>query len=375
MTRLAILADIHGNLPALEAVLADLASFPIDGVVERALAAGWAVIRENNEFYLLDYDTPRPPASWVDPTQYTMLPWLRRQLVGPLHARIASWSDAPSVYPPDAPPRILHGSARSNSEGIIPAVDETELVLLLDRRIERWHILNPGSVGVPLQGELVVSYLVLDGDSEGWHGTFRRVPIDNRARFAAFADTGVAAKCGVMASWCSMSFAPRVSRYCRSCCGSRRFARPRPSTRRRWPDSARATHSPTPRSSIATYPREVIMVQKQFKKHMHSSKFAGGDLFVVPPALEHPGFFYLATQSDMYHASKTFLNRALRNLAKYCEAKRIVTVALPKIGAGLGKLSWETAVCPLLQKHLGESRTLFSIYEDLKLEYEAETGT
>ncbi len=77
----------------------------------------------------------------------------------------------------------------------------------------------------------------------------------------------------------------------------------------------------------------------------------------------------------MYHASKTFLNRALRNLAKYCEAKRIVTVALPKIGAGLGKLSWETAVCPLLQKHLGESRTLFSIYEDFKLEYEAETGT
>lgn len=66
----------------------------------------------------------------------------------------------------------------------------------------------------------------------------------------------------------------------------------------------------------------------------------------------------------MYHASKTFLNRALRNLAKYCEAKRIVTVALPKIGAGLGKLSWETAVCPL-----------FSIYEDFKLEYEAETGT
>lgn len=232
MTRLAILADIHGNLPAWIVVLAALAAFPIDGVVvagdlinggpfsaavvERALAAGWAVIRGNNEFYLLDYDTPHAPASWVDPTQYTMLSWLRRQLVGPLHARIASWPDAPSVYPPDAPPpRILHGSARSNSEGIVPAVDETELVLLLDgvaeetvvaahrhlpldRRIGRWHILNPGSVGVPLQGELVVSYLVLNGDSEGWHGTFRRVPIDNRAHFAAFADTGVAAKCGVI---------------------------------------------------------------------------------------------------------------------------------------------------------------------------------
>ncbi|MBF8285120.1 MAG: hypothetical protein HW378_4035, partial [Anaerolineales bacterium] len=30
MTRLAILADIHGNLPALEAVLQDLSQFKMD---------------------------------------------------------------------------------------------------------------------------------------------------------------------------------------------------------------------------------------------------------------------------------------------------------------------------------------------------------
>ncbi len=112
------------------------------------------------------------------------------------------------------------------------------------------------------------------------------------------------------------------------------------------------------------------MVQKQFKKHTHSSKFAGGNLFVVLPTPDHPGLFYLATQPDMYHASKTFLNRALRSLAKYCDEKGIATVALPKIGAGLGKLSWETDVYPLLQKHLAESQTLFYIYEDFKLEYE-----
>jgi len=232
MTRLAILADIHGNLPALEATLADLAAFSADGVVvagdlinwgpfsaavvERVVAAGWAVIRGNNEFYLLDYDTPRAPTAWSDPTQFTMLPWLRRQLAGPLHARIAAWPDTLSIRPPDAPPlRILHGSARSNSEGIFPTVGEAELALLLagvsegtivaahthlplDRRIGRWHILNPGSVGVPLQGELIASYLLLDGDQSGWRGTFRRVPIDNDVLFAAFTESGFAAECGVV---------------------------------------------------------------------------------------------------------------------------------------------------------------------------------
>lgn len=77
MTRLATLADIHGNLLALEVVLADLAQSEIDQVIvagdvinwgpfsapvmARVAAAGWARIRGNNEDYLLDYATPRAP--------------------------------------------------------------------------------------------------------------------------------------------------------------------------------------------------------------------------------------------------------------------------------------------------------------------------
>ncbi len=114
-------------------------------------------------------------------------------------------------------------------------------------------------------------------------------------------------------------------------------------------------------------------VQKQFKKHTRSNKFAGGDLFAVAPAPDHPGVLYLATQPDMYQASKTFLNRAVRNLAKYCEAQGIEAVALPKIGAGLGKLDWEADVKPLLQQHLADSQTIFYVYEDFKLEYESDT--
>jgi predicted phosphodiesterase len=217
VTRLAVLADIHGNLPALEAVLADLASFPVDHVIvagdvvnwgpfsaqvmERVTRAGWAVIRGNNEFYLLDYDTPRQPEHW---REYVLLPWLCAQLRGRWPHVIAAWPDALSLRFPDAPPiRVVHGSPRSASEPIYPVsteaeietmlagVDETTLIaahthLAMDRRVGRWHLLNPGSVGNPLDGLPGASYMLLDGDARGWRATFRRVPFDLEAVLREF---------------------------------------------------------------------------------------------------------------------------------------------------------------------------------------------
>lgn len=232
MTRVAILADIHGNLPALEAVLADLAQFAVDRVIVagdvinwgpfsaqvagRVLANGWDVIRGNNEFYLLDYETPRARDSWDDRAHFPMLPWLRRQIPPALHLRIAAWPDTISFLPPDAPPlRIVHGSPRSPWEGIAPGDAEGEVLPLLagvaegtivaahthlpmDRRIGHWRVLNPGSVGVPLDGHHAASYLLLDGERDGWHATFRRVPFSNEANYREFARQGFVEECGII---------------------------------------------------------------------------------------------------------------------------------------------------------------------------------
>jgi predicted phosphodiesterase len=232
VTRLAILADIHGNLPALEAVEADLAGFAVDQVVvagdlinwgpfsaqvtERVLAAGWAVLRGNAEYYLLDYGTPRAPAVWNDPVAFPLLPWLRRQLSPVLQVRIATWPDMIVVRPPDAPPlRIVHGSPRSPFEAIRPQVTEAELAPMLagieeetiiaghthvamDRQVGRWRVLNPGSVGVPLDGQFFARYLLLDGDASGWRATFRQAPFSNEAVFAEFARQRFAEECGVI---------------------------------------------------------------------------------------------------------------------------------------------------------------------------------
>ena len=237
MTRLAVLADIHGNLAALEAVQADLAQFSVDQVVvagdvinwgpcsaevaARVLEAGWAVIRGNNEFYLLDYGTPRAPAAWADTNQWALLPWLQQQLPAPWPALIAAWPDTLSLHFRDAPPvRVVHGSPRANNEPIfigdaeadvakmLAGVDESVVIaahthLPLARHIangagRRWQVLNPGSVGVPLDGRFLARYLLLEGDSSGWRPSFRTVPSDPAPVLAAFERQGFLESCGVV---------------------------------------------------------------------------------------------------------------------------------------------------------------------------------
>lgn len=232
MTRLAILSDIHGNSIALEAVLSDLAQFKINQtvvagdlvnwgpfsaqVMERVAREGWPVIRGNNEFYLLDYNTPRAPVEWSDVTRYPLLPWLNRQLNGRWHNVIAGWPDTLGLRFPDAPPlRIVHGSPRDNKESIFPStpeseidaifanVEETTIVaahthIIMDQHVAGRHIVNPGSVGVPLDGLFTASYMLLDGNADGWRATLRRVPFDYAPLFAEFERQRFVDECGVV---------------------------------------------------------------------------------------------------------------------------------------------------------------------------------
>ena len=228
--RLAILADVHGNLPALDAVIADLAGRGIEQVVvagdainwgpfsapvvARVREAGWATIRGNHELVLLDYGTPREPREWADRAAFPVPHWLGRQLPPDLRLAIALWPDTLVVRPPDAPPlRIVHGSPRDHSEPIYPEIAEAALAPMLagiaegtivaahthrpmDRRIGRWHVLNPGSVGMMLDGDDRASYLILEGDAGGWRGELRRVPYDKAPLFAEFARLGFVEECG-----------------------------------------------------------------------------------------------------------------------------------------------------------------------------------
>jgi O-acetyl-ADP-ribose deacetylase (regulator of RNase III) len=111
-------------------------------------------------------------------------------------------------------------------------------------------------------------------------------------------------------------------------------------------------------------------VQTAFKRFARSGRFNGGDLFVVEPVEGRPGVLYLATQPDMYHATVPYLRRAMKRLATWSVERGVTSVALPKIGAGLGKLSWDSEVKPLLEEHLSALPCEFLVIEDFKNAYE-----
>lgn len=63
--------------------------------------------------------------------------------------------------------------------------------------------------------------------------------------------------------------------------------------------------------------------QKHFKQFVRSQRFEGGDLFVVAPGKTRPGIMYIATQPHMYYATRSFLNRGLRKLSRYCVKHKV----------------------------------------------------
>jgi predicted phosphodiesterase len=230
VTKLAVLSDIHGNLPALEAVISDLKKLDVDHVIvagdvinfgpfarqvtELVIENGWSVIRGNNEYFLVDYKTPRAPAQWDDPVQFAPIVWLDRQFNHRLKTLIASWPDALNLRFRDAPPlQLFHGTPNSPWDSIHGTLTDEEIEELLgsveadyiicghthlpmDRQSGRWRIFNPGSVGVPLDGVFSASYMILEGNEQGWMPAFRRIPFDYEAIFEEFEKSGYNKECG-----------------------------------------------------------------------------------------------------------------------------------------------------------------------------------
>ncbi len=230
MTKLAILSDIHGNLPALEAVLSDLKNFAIDQVIVPGdtihfgpfsnqvariiIERGWPVIRGNNEYFLLDFNTARAPAEWSDPVQFAPTRWTNERIDSEVKSKISSWPDTLYLQFDDAPPlQVFHGTPASPWEPIFWTMTDDEIAKILsnvetdyvicghthlpmDRQVKRWHIFNPGSVGLPLDGIPSASYMILEGDAQGWRSTLRRVPFDREVVLREFEESGYNRDCG-----------------------------------------------------------------------------------------------------------------------------------------------------------------------------------
>ena len=302
--RLAVLADIHGNLPALQAVQAELERLqpdfvvlngdlinpmPFNGrVIDIVRASDWAVVRGNHEYYLLDYGTERAPNWEEDSERWGVLHWLVKRIGVEQANYLAALPDERTLrFPGTQPIRVAHGVPGRNrvgfyqtmpAEKIVPeirGIQERTIIsahthVQVDRHIfetaeadpltdpheggagygggiaepplsnatgervhaggerrapaRHWHLMNPGSIGLPLNGDHAAQYALLDSVSEseepgGWKVSHQRTPYDRRPTLDAFFTEGLL-EAGVIAQlfyWELVTAEPEIISWFRWC--------------------------------------------------------------------------------------------------------------------------------------------------------------
>ncbi len=207
MNRIAIIADIHANLFALESVISDLEERDIDeiivagdlvgrgplgsDVVHRIDELGWPGVRGNHEDYLLSFCRRDVPDSWLVDEQWAASRWMARELD---EQAIEFIDTLPfSLHSKNCPEiQVFHGSPNSHTEGLghwTPDERLEELLELIDGSVlvcahthrplhyegDRGMIVNTGSVGLPFNGDWRAQYTILEGGEGDWDITFRRV--------------------------------------------------------------------------------------------------------------------------------------------------------------------------------------------------------
>ena len=249
--RLAFLGDIHGNLPALEAVLDDIDRQAPDAVfllgdlinrcpwtwevLDRLRERDWLSVQGNHDLVLALLHTPESWPSFNERQRFPIIHWtweqLRPQDLSYLrnlpHDLLIEIEDAPRL-------RLFHGLPDDPFVGINPDTDADavarqiavydEPVLIcghthkpLDRTIAalppaspnrhsppcQQRVLNPGSVGLSYHGDPRAHYLLLDlieqNGQQSWQPCFRRIAYDRGRVARAFRTRGLLAAGGAIA--------------------------------------------------------------------------------------------------------------------------------------------------------------------------------
>jgi diadenosine tetraphosphatase ApaH/serine/threonine PP2A family protein phosphatase len=230
--RIAVLSDIHANLPALDAVLEAVGSIDAvwhlgdvvgygpapDAVVARLKEVGAVGVRGNHDAAACGGDE----IDWFNPEARAAMEWTRRAIAPPTR----DWLAALPERLVEGEFSLVHGSPRDPTWEYITSVPlaRANLGVLTTRyglhghthvpiayreddgRVEpitpgdgsvlgldaRRMLINPGSVGQPRDGDPKASWLVVDTDEE--RCTWRRVAYDIAAVQTAMAHAALPAR-------------------------------------------------------------------------------------------------------------------------------------------------------------------------------------
>lgn len=225
--RVAILSDIHGNLPALEAALADLEGLDADLVVvngdcinrgpanREVIERMWELAQKgrfrftlgNHDDLVLRWARHDPSLSELyDDPLFVSTGWAASQLQ-PEHLE---WIAALpyQIYLEELGLRIAHGSPRHYREGYDERLSDTAIAEIVQeypaRTLVGSHthrpyvrqqggtlVLNSGAVGSPFNGDPRAQYMLLEISPEQTLWEFRQVPYDLEAALRAFHASGL----------------------------------------------------------------------------------------------------------------------------------------------------------------------------------------
>ena len=222
--RIAAFSDVHGNLAALEAVLADIERHSVDylvclgdlvalgphpgQVIERLRALGCPVAQGNTDTW---YKEPLPadwrPANALEAMILDCYLWLKERLTPEQHDVLLGLPFEQRI----GPLLCVHGSPRDFREGMLPDTPEDEMVAMvagvpdgdgievvlcghthhpMRRQIGRLTIIGAGSVGLPADGDLRPCYALLQRTPDGWLVEWPRPAYDVEAAIATAQATG-----------------------------------------------------------------------------------------------------------------------------------------------------------------------------------------
>ena len=233
--KLAVLSDIHGNLPALHSVAQHIDAWQPDHVVvngdivnrgpcstaclrfvqERQRSCSWQVVRGNHEDYVLEHAQPGVVRSGIQFEINYISYWTYQRLNGEIAALSAlpDWLSLRALDRSEA--RMAHGSMRNNRDGVYvntsddvlrqqiapaPAVfctAHTHYPLI--RRSDDTLVVNSGSVGSPSDGDPRASYAQVTWRRGQWRAQIVRLEYDREQAGRDFTTSGFLDHAGAIA--------------------------------------------------------------------------------------------------------------------------------------------------------------------------------
>ncbi len=232
--KIAVLADIHANYPALLEVAAHVERWQPDRVLiagdivnrgprprqvlefvrQKQETEGWQVIRGNHEDYVLFHTRPDSPLNGplFDIFQYSY--WTYRQL-GEDNDYLNALPEEYHELIGGGEFRGVHASMRDNRSGIYPEMSDRAIARLiapppvviavghthrpLVRQIGDCLVINAGSVGLPFDADPRAAYAQITFHHNRWQAKIIRLKYDIAQTERDFHESGFLAEAGPLA--------------------------------------------------------------------------------------------------------------------------------------------------------------------------------